>query len=159
MTNPIRIYTIEAVEAVARMRKPGYFDEFLRQGTPLYDQHQQLRAVMLTEHGYEIMKTKYPPDEPVAIKPQSGAGTELKGLFSLIGIKATTNCSCNARARKMDEMGIEWCRNNVTTIVGWLQEEATKRKLPFSRFAARKIVQTAISRAERKQAKKENERP
>ena len=80
-----------------------------------------------------------------------GVGTELKGLLSMIGIKSSPTCSCNKRARSMNEHGIQWCKDNIPTIVGWLEEEAKKRKLPFLKFAATKIVKLAIYRAEKKQ--------
>jgi hypothetical protein len=72
-------------------------------------------------------------------------------LLSRIGITATPNCSCNARARIMDAKGIEWCERNVDTIVGWLREEAEKRRLPFVDLAGRLLVKRAIANAKRNQ--------
>jgi hypothetical protein len=90
-----------------------------------------------------------------------GPGTELKKMLSKIGIKASPTCSCNARAQTMDANGIEWCKANTDTIVGWLREEATKRGLPFVDLAGKIIVKRAISLAEtaekkRKQAEEAN---
>ena len=82
---------------------------------------------------------------------QKGVGTELKKLLSKIGIKATPNCLCNERAAIMDTNGIEWCENNIDTIVEWLKEEATKRKLPFIDMAGRILVKKAISNAKKLQ--------
>ena len=78
-----------------------------------------------------------------------GPGTELKKLLKTIGITSSPTCSCNARARKMDENGIEWCENNIDTIVGWLREEATKRKLPFVDMAGKILVKRAIKNAKK----------
>jgi hypothetical protein len=78
-----------------------------------------------------------------------GAGTELKKLLGKIGIKASPSCSCNKRAIVMDNNGIEWCENNIDTIIGWLKEEATKRKLPFIDMAGRMLVKKAISNAKK----------
>lgn len=83
----------------------------------------------------------------------SGVGTELKKLLSKIGINATPNCSCNSRAKLMDDNGIAWCENNIDTIVGWLKEEATKRKLPFVDIAGRILVKKAIKNAKNNQIK------
>lgn len=80
---------------------------------------------------------------------QNGAGTELKKMLELFGIKSSENCSCQAKAKIMNHMGIEWCKDNIDTIVTWLKEEAEKRHLPFSSLVAKKIVQIAISRAEK----------
>lgn len=79
--------------------------------------------------------------------PPFGPGTELKKLLATIGIVATPNCSCNARARTMDANGCDWCEANIDTIVGWLREEATKRRLPFIDAAGRLLVKRAIRNA------------
>jgi len=53
----------------------------------------------------------------------------------------------------MDTNGIEWCENNIDTIVGWLKEEATKRKLPFVDMAGRILVKRAIKNARKNKDK------
>jgi hypothetical protein len=77
----------------------------------------------------------------------------LKKLLSLVGITATPNCSCNARAAKMDQEGVEWCEAHLDEIVGWLREEATKRGLPFVDMAGRVLVRRAISNARKEAAR------
>jgi len=84
---------------------------------------------------------------------KGGAGTELKKLLSKVGIKSTPNCSCNKRAEVMDNQGVQWCKDNADKIVGWLREEATKRKLPFIDFAGKLIVNRAIAMAEKAEKK------
>lgn len=74
-------------------------------------------------------------------------GTELKKLLSKIGIKADSGCKCSDRAKHMDYMEQRepgWCERNIDTIVGWLEEEAKKRKLPFIKTIAKMIVKRAI---------------
>lgn len=85
--------------------------------------------------------------EVVAPAPTHGPGTELKKLLKKVGITASPDCSCNARARLMDERGIEWCEQNLDEIVGWLREEASKRGLPFMDMAGRMLVNRAIKNA------------
>ena len=85
---------------------------------------------------------------------EEGVGTELKALLSYMNIKANPNCSCNAKAKTMNKNGVNWCKDNKDTIIGWLEEEAKKRKLPFIRYGAKKILDLAIYRAEKKQKKK-----
>lgn len=148
----MRFYPIDLVDNAAKLRPEGYRDDVMSSGTALFDAAGNLRAVMMTDQEYKKVADKY-RDMPGKSEPTYGPGTELKALLGMIGIKASPNCSCNARAKKMDDMGVEWCEKNVTTIVGWLQEEADKRRLPFSRFAARKLVQTAIARAARNETK------
>lgn len=93
------------------------------------------------------------PAPPAMPDDGTGPGAQLKRYLSRIGIKASPNCSCNARAQYMDFMGTVWCENNVDTIVGWLKEEAEKRKLPFLDWPARALVKKAISSAKKAQAR------
>jgi len=79
-----------------------------------------------------------------------GVGTELKKLLSWMNIKATENCDCNNKAKHLNEKGIDWCKQNIDTICVWLKEEADKRKIPFFKYGAAKLVKFAIFRAERK---------
>lgn len=98
-------------------------------------------------------KSKEPPKKPFVPPPpppSSGPGTELKALLSKIGIKASPTCSCNRRAKTMDENGIQWCEDNVETICDWLAEESAKRKLPFVRAAGKMLIYMAIRRARKK---------
>jgi len=85
-----------------------------------------------------------------SVPPPPGPGTKLKKLLARIGITATPNCSCNARAAAMDvnearEPG--WCEAHLEEIVGWLREEAEKRGLPFLDVAGRMLVRRAIRNA------------
>jgi hypothetical protein len=79
-----------------------------------------------------------------------GPGTELKKLLRSYGVRPSAGCKCNARAREMDERGVEWCRQNIATIIGWLKEEADKGivgRLAWSERRAQWFVVTAIRRA------------
>jgi len=96
----------------------------------------------------------YEPQAP----SQQGPGTELKRLLSRVGIYATANCACNARAAQMDRWGCDESEKRLDEIVGWLQEEHAKRAaarqtiLPFSKLVAANIVKLAIRRARRKES-------
>lgn len=80
-----------------------------------------------------------------------GCGTNLKSFLKKIGIEATEGCSCNARAKAMDEQGPEWCRLNIETILDWLHEEANKRNMGtlFIRPVVKQVVYRAIRQAEK----------
>ncbi len=80
-----------------------------------------------------------------------GAGTELKNLIAKFGLKPGLNCKCGQHIREMDTVGIEWCEQNVTTIAGWLREEATRARLPFTESGAKILIKRAISNAKKKQ--------
>ena len=91
-----------------------------------------------------------PPQQPTTA---GGPGTELKKLLKLVGITATPNCSCNARAKRMDQEGCEWCEAHLHEIVGWLREEAAKRHLPFLDAVGKLLVRRAISNARKEEAR------
>jgi hypothetical protein len=74
-------------------------------------------------------------------------GTELKKLLARVGITATPDCSCNARAAEMDRQGVKWCEANLEVIVGWLREQAEARGLPFIDAAGRFLIKRAIKNA------------
>lgn len=82
-------------------------------------------------------------DEPYA------PGSILASMFSSIGIKAGPQCSCKRHALEMNRKGIEWCENNMDTILGWLKEETEKRKLPWVETVARMVVNRALSKAKK----------
>jgi hypothetical protein len=87
-----------------------------------------------------------------ATQPPGGPGTELTELLALAGVVAQRGCKCKERAREMDDNEFRqpgWCEANIETIVGWLREEATKRKLPFVDVAGRLLVKRAIRNARR----------
>ena len=82
---------------------------------------------------------------------KTGPGTELAALLKTIGIDAKEKgCQCKSHAKRMDREGPQWCRDNIDTILGWLEKEAKKRKLPFIKTAAKQVVLLAIRRAEKR---------
>jgi hypothetical protein len=78
------------------------------------------------------------------------AGTELKNMLRLLGIKATPDCICTDRAMKIDANGCDWAEENHMLIVFWLSEEASKRRLPAPLWALKILVRWAIRRARKK---------
>jgi hypothetical protein len=103
----------------------------------------QLDDLLLVDVEHEAYPKHPPPPPP-------GAGTQLAKMLHRLGFKISPTCKCMARAREMDRRGVQWCRDNIETIVGWLEEEAKKRKLPFLRVAARLLVRRAIKLASEK---------
>lgn len=126
-----------SLEKTAKRRPPGYLSDVLSRATVDGDR------VELSPENYHALVAKY------RSPPASGPGAELKKLLSKIGITSSPSCSCNNRAKTMDEKGIQWCEENVETICDWLQEEAAKRKLPFVRLAGKAIINLAIRRAKK----------
>jgi hypothetical protein len=118
-------------------RKPGYVEAVLAAAT-LVD-----GKLSLEDNEYRRIAREY------AIQ-SGGPGTELKALLKTIGITAKPNCSCNKRAKVMDEKGCDWCEENIDEIDGWLAEESKKRKLPYLSLAGKTLIRMAIRRARKK---------
>lgn len=100
--------------------------------------------VPITPVPYPSLPPLPAPPPPSLEDNPNGPGTILSRLLSRIGIKSTPNCSCRRRAIEMNARGPDWCAENIDTVVGWLREEAEKRRLPFVDLAGRLLVQRAI---------------
>lgn len=123
-----------------------------------YSAEECWKAVVREEGENVVVDEKHPSyphkdGKVTKLSVQAGPGTELKALLKKVGIVASPGCSCNTRAKTMDENEAKepgWCEKNLETICDWLQEEATKRKLPFVRMAAKILVRQAIRNARKK---------
>jgi hypothetical protein len=96
---------------------------------------------------------------PPVIQSAGGPGTELKALLHTFGITSAPGCPCNEHAQEMDSREAAapgWCEQNMDTILGWLEEQAQARGMPFIRTAAKMLVKRAISLAKRKSAPQGN---
>jgi hypothetical protein len=80
-----------------------------------------------------------------------GPGTELKRLIKKwLRIDPAACSTCGQRAAEMDRRGPAWCCENLDRIVGWLEEAARDRKLPFVKSFAKLLILKAIRTAKRK---------
>lgn len=79
----------------------------------------------------------------------NGPGTILSKMISSLGIKSSPTCSCRRHALEMNDRGIEWCEQNIPTIIEWLKEESSKRKIPFIESVAVLVVKRAIRQSKR----------
>ena len=90
---------------------------------------------------------------------QSGVGTELSRIFSWFWFQADAGCNCKHYANEMNKNGIEWCKNNLPTIMGWVKEGAAKQGIDFGKIqetGAKMAILLAIKRAteaEKKEAR------
>lgn len=131
-------------------RRSSFFARCAERGYTL----EEVRPCIVAEDGDTItvdeLHESYPHPKPSG--DPTGPGTELKALLSKIGIKSSPTCSCNKRAKIMDEKGCAWCEENIQEIVGWLKEEHAKRKsiIPFIPLAVEQVVKLAIRRARKK---------
>jgi hypothetical protein len=129
---------LSEIRLAAPRRPDGYEAAILACAQERTDEY-----VILSDADYFALRKQYAPANP-------GPGTELKALLKTIGIVAKPNCSCNKRARVMDEKGCDWCEEHIDEIDGWLAEEAKKRKLPYISLAGKTLVRLAIRRARKK---------
>jgi hypothetical protein len=141
-----KLYIPDLREAAIN-RPAGYLDEVLVAG-----RIENEIVLHIDMDVYHALVHKYSPKQLPSIsgEPMFGPGTELKKLIAKLGLKPASNCKCNARMLKMNVEGIEWCEQNIDTIVGWLKEEAERAQLSFSAIAAKLIIKHAIRNASRK---------
>lgn len=67
------------------------------------------------------------PKRPIILwPPEGGPGTEMKAMLAGLGVNPGPTCDCNAKAIQMDLWGVEGCRANRNTIVGWLRDNAPR---------------------------------
>jgi glycosyltransferase involved in cell wall biosynthesis len=85
------------------------------------------------------------PQPVPTIDAKGTPGTLFKGMLLAIGIKAEAGCRCEEYAALMDSWGVELCRQRVPMIVGWLRQEAERRKVPMIGFNA--IANAAVKAA------------
>ena len=72
-----------------------------------------------------------------------GTGAQLHRLIKrFTGEGITGSCKCDAHIAEMNVRGPQWCRNNVATIIKWLEEEIERR------LAVVKTARKAVARAE-----------
>ena len=76
-----------------------------------------------------------------------GPGTELGKLLKKLRVTPAPNCKCNQHIREMNARGVQWCNDNLNTIVDWLREEADKARLPFNETLSRILIRRAIKQA------------
>jgi hypothetical protein len=79
----------------------------------------------------------------------NGPGTILAGMFEMMGIQSVENCSCKQHAIQMNQMGNQWCEENIDVIVGWLEKEAKNRNLMFFAPIAKMLVNRAIKKSKK----------
>lgn len=89
--------------------------------------------------------TPTPPPEKL------GVGDILHNKLVQFGIEESAGCNCDSNRRLMNVWGPDLCKINIDSIVGWMKEEAYKRKLPFSSLLAKELVLWAIKKAKKQQ--------
>jgi hypothetical protein len=83
-----------------------------------------------------------------------GPGTVLRKLLARLHITIGPDCSCLERLELMNNNGLAWCEENMTTLLLWLKDEASNRKLIFLTLPAKIVVQRALKIARRRRDKR-----
>jgi hypothetical protein len=130
---------------------PGSFilaaqDEYTKLGDFNISKLESLLYDKIKDDTAKVLRAKFPK---TLEEDPNGPGTILSSMISTIGIKSTPNCSCRRHAIEMNTKGPEWCEQNMSTILGWLKEESSKRHLPYIESVASLIVKRAIKTSKR----------
>lgn len=99
-----------------------------------------------------VAKLPIPATLQVTIQPIThGPGTELKKLISwFVYRRDVDGCqSCYNREQQMNQWGPQGCKTNISTIVEWLRESATKHSMPFSETLVKILINKAIRNSEK----------
>ena len=81
-------------------------------------------------------------------------GDALAKKLSRLGITPRPQCSCKKYQQMMNNYGPAWVEENVDTVCGWLQSEASKRKLPAPKVIVKRLVMSAVKEARKVDFKK-----
>lgn len=101
-----------------------------------------------TAHGITALPYNRTCEHPVQSEFEAGVGGCLSLLLKMVGVEYTRDCQCAKRAAEMDEMGPQWCRDNIDTTIFWMSEEAQERGMTFLDSQARWLVMLAITLTE-----------
>ena len=114
-------------------RKPGYLEDVLACSKVNSD-----IFVVISEEDFARIRKQY---------RLNGVGDYLHELLSFFGLKVNAGCKCNSHIETMNKWGPDTCSENIETIVGWLKDEAVRRKMPFLSGVGRLLVKRAIHNA------------
>jgi hypothetical protein len=142
-------YKLTRQNVYDRARERGYTEDEV-QGCFVRDLGDEMWLVDVDHPSYPKPREGWPGGKA----PCGGPGTELKKMFRRwLGVKATPNCPCNAHALEMDAWGPDGCETHMGTILGWLEEQAKGRGIPFIRMVVERVVRLAISRVRKRRAR------
>lgn len=82
-------------------------------------EHPEWHKTYRATNQYGLLVLSRDKSEPTI---EDGPGTELHGILESLGINLGEKCSCRRRMLDMDNWGIDGCKANRETIVGWLRE-------------------------------------
>ncbi len=66
-----------------------------------------------------------------------------------MGLKETTTCDCITHQKTLNAWGPTMVRQEIETVIDWMQEEAAKRSMLFSRAVAQAIYSLCVRTVEK----------
>ena len=144
LTTTMTLVLISAIHEVAPDRPAGYVDEVLAAGTAVTTPDGEF--VDIPDEVYDSLVEKYSGRQVV-----KGPGSVLHRALEAIGIQTLPSCPCLKRKAIMDQWGWAECQKpeRLDEIVGWMEEEATLRGLPFLRIAVRAALAAGLAAGQR----------
>ncbi len=131
----------ESCSKLADPQRPNRVTASLAIASVRQNKPEELKGMM------DTLKQFFHPTEAEILAIGEGPGTELKRMLSWFAVD-TPDCECMSHAVTMNIWGSEGCKNNIETILDWLEREAKARDMMFSRMVAAGLVRIAIMRAE-----------
>lgn len=111
------------------------------------------------EHG-AILPVRDTPNETGGVIPRRhrtaptyGVGFEMRKIFRRLQIELPRGCVCNSRVMLLNDIGIDEVEKMRNKIMGWFEEEASKRALLYDESKATKILDISIRRARKQEYK------
>jgi hypothetical protein len=140
LTSTMTLVLLSAIHEVAPHRPCGYLAEVLNAGTAFSTSDGDFLDI--PDEVYDTLAAKY--SGRLAVK---GPGSVLHRALEAIGITALPSCPCLKRKAIMDQWGWAECQKpeRLDEIVGWMEEEAKLRGLPFVRFAVRAALVAGLA--------------
>lgn len=140
-TNKIISVQIDQIPLPVNLYSAASYDEL---GDWTKSQLENRLRVMMGDHPDKFLRSLFPKtmeEDPY------GPGTQLSKMIKSLGIHMSDSCSCRRHAINMNEKGNDWCEQNIDTVVGWLDQEAKNRGLPFVKMVGRVMVNRAIKKS------------
>jgi hypothetical protein len=151
-------FTLQNVRDRVSQRKPGYMEAVLAVATRSGDEFSLNRE----DHERIRRDFSYPVRIRVIRQPAVSAPTSIVRpgdvfsmvIFKITGVQSSKCGVCIRRVQQMNVWGWWRCWRNRSTIIGWLCEEAAKRKYPVTKASVMTLFKLAFSELRRKRGKR-----
>ena len=135
----VRVPAATLPERVLRRCTVPAFGEYLAHYALLFFRIEPERTLLVHRGALAMLRSFF---RPIG----GGPGDVLEVLIRDAGYGAgASGCqSCKAHVDEMNAAGVDWCREHLPAIVGWLAAKADERGLPFDSWGASLLVRRAL---------------